>query len=175
MAKSELSPLEAFQRYGSLGPDFLTWTLVRVLADDLPAPPSEPMLKVDVQGPLLFLAEGGEAKKINLSGDEAAMAPEVLAALRQGKKLIRAKLLFTALEDTWQFTLDAETFDVRGVKLPVPAMSDIEKYFEMRLEALARLNLFIDEMFEGFLVLRLDPEAWKTEAAAWKKLAQSGQ
>lgn len=174
MAKNELSPLEAFQRYSALGPDFLTWVLVRVLNDDLPPLQAEPSLKVDIQGPLLFMAEGGEAKKINLSGDEAAMAPEVLSALRQGKKLIRTKLIFTAMEDTWQFTLDAETFDVRGVKLPVPAMSDIEKYFEMRLEALARLNLFIDEMFEGFLSLRLNPDEWKAEAAAWKKLAMKG-
>lgn len=167
----ELSPLEAFQRYASLGPDFFTWLLVRILEDDLPVLASEPGMKVDLQGPLLFVGEGGEASKVSLSGDEAASAPEVLSALRQGKRLIRARLVFNANEDVYTFTLDAETFDLKSIKLPVPTLADREQYFAMRLEATARLALYVEEYFEGFLHLRLNPESWKEEGARWRRVA----
>lgn len=169
----QLAPLEAFQKYAALGPDFLTWMLVRVLETDLPGPPSELALKVDIQGPLLFASEGGEARKVTLAGEEAASAPEVHAALRQGKRLVRAKLLFTAHEDIWAFTLDAETFDVKSAKLPVPTIADANQYIQMRIESLSRLYHLLDELYEQFLALRLDPVAWKSEAARWKKIAKA--
>ncbi|MEO8376366.1 MAG: hypothetical protein ABI579_01745 [Candidatus Sumerlaeota bacterium] len=169
----QLAPLEAFQKYAALGPDFLTWILVRVLDTDLPGPPSEPGLKVDIQGPLLFASEGGEARKVTLSGEEAASAPEVQSALRQGKRLMRAKLLFTAVEDTWAFTLDAETFDVKSAKVPVPMIPDMNQYIQMRIESLSRVYHLLDELYEQFLSLRLDPAAWKSEAARWKKIAKA--
>ncbi len=94
------------------------------------------------------------------------------SALRQGKRLARAKFIFTAMEDTYAFTLDAETFDLKSIKLPVPKIPDLSSYFVMRLEATARLFLYMDELFEGFLQVRLNPEAWKGEAERWKKAAR---
>jgi hypothetical protein len=172
---AELSPLEAFQKYAALGPDFLTWLLVRVLEDDCPRPLSEPGLKVDIQGPLLFISEDGEARKITLAGDEAASAPEVLSALRQGKKLTRAKVIFTAQEDTWTFTLDAQFFDLKSIKLPVPAIPDLNQYLQMRVEATVRLYSLVDEIYTDiFLPLRLSPDAWKEEAKSWIERAKRG-
>lgn len=167
----ELAPIEAFQRYGALGPDFLTWLLVRVLEDEVPGTPCEPGLKVDMQGPLVFTAEGGEAKKVSLAGEEAASAPEVLSALRQGKKLARARVLFTAVQDTWGFTLDSETFDLRSIKLPVPSIADVEEHLRMRIESTMRLFQMVDELFEVFLSLRLSAETWKSETQRRRKLA----
>jgi hypothetical protein len=173
MSGTDLSPMEAFQKYAALGPEFLTWLLVRVLADEYERPASEPGLKIDIQGPLLFVGEEGEAKKVTLAGEEAAAAPEVISALRQGKKLSRARLLFTAQEDTWAFTLDAELFDLKSIKLPVPPVPDLNLYLQMRVEATMRLYSLVDELFQDiFLPLRLSPEAWKKEAAGWVKLAK---
>ncbi|MBI1234927.1 MAG: hypothetical protein GC208_10540 [Alphaproteobacteria bacterium] len=166
----ELSPMEAFQKYAALGPDFLTWLLMRVLDDDYPKPHSEPGLKIDIQGPLLFISEDGEARKVALAGDEVASAPEVMNTLRQGKKLIRAKIIFTAQEDSWGFTLDAQFFDLKSIKLPVPSIPDLNQYLQMRIEATMRLYSLVDEMFTDlFLPLRLDPEAWKEETGSWKR------
>ena len=169
----ELAPMEAFQRYASLGPDFLTWLLVRVLDDEVPQITSEPSLKVDIQGPLLFTGEGGEAKKVTLAGEEAASAPEVTSALRQGKRLARARLLFNAMEDIWAITLEAETFDLKSVKLPVPKISHRDEYLRLRVESLMRLQHLLDEMFETFLALRLDREAWKNELDRWQRAGRS--
>ncbi len=166
---SELAPLEAFERYGALGPDFLTWLLVRVLEDKVPGIPSEPGLKLDVQGPLQFASEAGEARKVTLSGEEAATAPEVISALRRGKRLMRGKFLLTAVEDTWTFTLDGGTFDLRSLKLPVPPIPDAESYLEARIEAVLRVYTLLDELFEAFLPERLSPDTWREELARWAR------
>jgi hypothetical protein len=165
----DLAPLEAYQRYAALGPDFLTWMLARVLDGESPKPPSEPDLDVDIQGPLLFVGEGGEARQVTLAGEEAASAPEVFSALREGKRLSRAKLLFTVHEDTWRFTLDATTFDVKSVKLPVPSIPDTAEFVRLRSESLMRLYQLIDELFEAFLPLRLEPQTWRDEVNSWRR------
>ena len=167
----DLSPLEAFQRYASLGPDFLTWLLVRVLRDEVPQLQSEPGLTVEMEGPLLFISEGGEATKVTMTGDEAASAPEVVSALRQGKRLARARVILNAMEDVYSFTLLGETFDFKSIKLPVPAMADEVQYFNMRVEAVSRMASYIDELFEIFLQIRLDAEQWQAEAEQWARLA----
>lgn len=168
----ELSNTEAMERYAALGPDFLTWLLVRVLKSDVPPPPSEPALEVDIKGPLQFASEGGEATKVSMSGDEAPSAPEVFSALRQGKRLFRAKMLFSAYDSTWEFTLDAGTFDLKSAKLPVPAMADADEYLRLRYESILRLYHFLDEMYDQFLPLRLDPENWRDEVSSWKTLTK---
>lgn len=161
------SALEALDRYGSLGPDFLTWLAARVRAGDLPALESEPGLSVDLHGPLLFEAPHGEATRVALAGEEAGTAPEVDAALRQGKRLRRAKLSFAVVDAEWHFTLDAETFDLRSVKLPVPKVADANEYLHLRVQALQHLARLVDELFELFLPIRLDPTTWQTEVRGW--------
>lgn len=164
----QLSALEIMDRYGSLGPDFLTWVGVHVGREDLPAPASEPGLQASVLGPVVLASELGEATKVTLAGEEAASSPEFAAALRAGKRLMRARLEFTAQDAKWLFTLDAETFDLRSIKLPVPKLPDLDEYLMMRVQATQHLARLVDELFEQFLVLRLDAARWKEELAAWQ-------
>lgn len=160
---AQLSALEAMDRYGTLGPDFLTWLLVHVRRDDLPKPPSEPGLDVSLFGPMMLASESGEATKITLAGEEAAAAPEIEAALRAGKRLMRSKIEFNAQESKWTFALDAETFDLKSMKLPVPKVADLDEYMTMRVQAAQHLAHLIDEMFELFLAVRLDAALWREE------------
>jgi len=170
MVPIELSPLEAFQRYSSLGPDFLTWLMVTTLEeDDCLNPPSEPGLKINIEGPLLFVGEGGEASRVSLAGKDSAAAPEVNSALRQGKRLTRARVVLTAQENEWSFTLDAEYFDVKAVKLPVPPIPDLDQFMSMRVDSVMRLYMLIEELFDMFLAIRLDAAQWKEITAGWRK------
>lgn len=162
-----LDNMQILERYAALGPDFATWLLVHARQDDAPAPPSEPGLKIGVLGPLVLEADHAEATKITLSGDEAAAAPEVDAALRTGKRIARARFEFTAQDATWVFTLEAETFDLKSVKVPVPKIPDLDEYISQRVQALQHLARLVDELYEIFLSVRLDPQAWKEEVEGW--------
>ncbi len=168
---NQLSVLEILDRYGSVGPDFLTWLCVRWMRDDVPAPPSEPGLQVSFLGPVVLGSETGEATKISFSGEDAPSAPEVQAALRQGKRLLRSKLVFTAQDASWQFTLDAETFDLKSIKLPVPKLPDLDEYMAMRVQATQHLARLVEELFELYLPIRLDAVVWKSEVESWKQAA----
>jgi len=155
------------ERYGAVGPDFLTWLCACWVRGETPAPPSEPGLQISLQGPVTLSGQAGEATKVTLSGDDAAGSPEVRAALRQGKRLVRSKLVFTAQDNTWTFTLDAETFDLKSVKLPVPKLADLDEYLALRVQATQHLARLVEELFDGFLPLRLDAAAWKVEVESW--------
>ncbi len=163
----ELSVLEILDRYGSVGPDFLTWMCVRWLGEGVPPPPSEPGLQISFMGPVVLGSQTGEATKITFNGDDAPSAPEVQAALRQGKRMLRSKVVFTAQDASWQFTLDAETFDLKSIKLPVPKMPDLDEYMAMRVQATQHLSRMVEELFEAFLPIRLDPVVWKSEVESW--------
>ena len=164
---SEMSALDIMDRYGALGPDFLTWLWVHSLDESLPAPPSEPGLAVGCIGPMVFESEIGDATKISLAGDEAATAPEAKAALRTGKRLKRSKLEFSAQDAKWTFTLDSDTFDLRSIKLPVPKVADLDEYMTMRVQATQHLAHIVHELFEIFLTIRLDAAKWKEELENW--------
>lgn len=168
-ASRPLTVLEVLERYGSLGPDFLTWFALHCDEEGFAATPGEPGLSAAVLGPMVFASDTGEATKMSLAGDEAAAAPEVAAALRAGKRLVRARIQLAAQDAEWTFTLDAETFDLRSAKLPVPKVPDLDEYLMLRIQALQHLDLLVRELFEKFLALRLDPTAWKAEVGTWRK------
>jgi hypothetical protein len=143
------SPLEHGQQYAAIGPDFLTHTMRQILDGAWTAPECEPLLTADIMGPLYF--EGlSEIRKATFGGEEAAAGEEVTTALKNKKKLTRARLAFDAGEDHYQFTLDGPTFDFRAVKLPVPALADENMFLEMRIDALLRLQQYVEESFAAF-------------------------
>ena len=165
--------MQVMERYVALGPDFLTWLFVRILKGDVPPPPSEPALKIDIKGPLQFASDSGEATKVTLAGkDDVPTAPEVFSALRQGKRLFRARLVFNVHSSEQSFTLDASTFDIKSAKLDVPKELGLDEQTFTRHQAVLHLYHLLDELFEGFLPLRLNPDIWKEEIKSWRNLAE---
>jgi len=162
------------ERYAALGPDFLTWMLVRSGEEGALTTPSEPGLQVALMGPMVFTSATGEATKVTLAGDEAPASPEVRAALRQGKRVARTKIEFTAVDAKWIFTLEGETFDIKSAKLPVPKMPDQDEYMTMRVQAAQHLVAIVHELFETFLSARLDPAKWAEEITSWREFAEAG-
>ena len=165
----QLSNLEILDRYEALGLDFLTWLVVESLRDTLEPPPSEPGLVVIAKGPLVLESPFGEATKVTLAGDEAANSPEFQTALLQGKRVVRCKLEFTAQDATWLFTLDARTFDLKSMKLPVPKVADLNEYVSLRVQASQHVAHVLSELFDAFLLLRSDAERWPDVLGEWSE------
>lgn len=163
-APGGLPVLEAMERYGHLGPDFLTWILCRWIAGDEITTPSEPGLHIMFNGPITM---AGVAEKVALQGDDCAGSPELLTALRQGKRVAKARVVLTAQENSWAFVLDAETFTFGSVKLPVPKIPDVNEYLTLRVQAMQHLRSVVHELFETFLPVRFDPTTWKSTVEAW--------
>lgn len=171
MAKT-VEAIEIMQRYGALGPDFLTWLSVGAMNSTLPMPPAEPGLVVRVLGPMVFTAEQAEVTKASFAGEDAALSPEAAAALAAGKRLVRARLELTAQDATWSFTLDAESFDLKSLKLPVPKVPDLDEYLALRVQATQQVAFLVQQLFELFLPIRCDKQQWAAEVKGWRSLGK---
>ena len=64
---------------------------------------------------------------------------------------------------------------VTGESVPVPKVPDLDQYVADRVTAFQKLADTFDRLFEQFLSLRLSPENWKKEAAAWRRWAKGSR
>jgi hypothetical protein len=166
---------------GDAGQDFLTW--VWFLAEARGG-----MVKladlgdwaVMVEGPLLFVHEGGGAHEAVLRKGEPLVSAEAKAALLAGKKLRAAKLTLAHGNASWSCTFDASAFTFRSLRLPEPGEGVADG--KERLDAVSRFQsrmLHLDLFQNAFLALydrfvdeRRDDAAWKQsqqDIHAWVK------
>ncbi len=73
---------------------------------------------VMIQCPLTFFMEGQGAHLMVLRHGEPLIASEAKTALLGGKKVQRARVILAIGEEPWSANVDAETFVMRGIKLP---------------------------------------------------------
>jgi hypothetical protein len=134
--------------------------------------------QIDFEKDLVLRADAGEVLNSALRGDAPSLAPEAAAALAAGKTVRRARVSFAMGNMTWQFTLNAETFDFGGLKLDTPPSLPFEEGTALRLSALQEFHDVFSELYHLFLDLRLDTDAWKAEERhirAWVKRKQKGE
>jgi hypothetical protein len=154
-----------------LGRDFLSWLLYRVETEG-------GELRLDGWGRialvfedrLAFEGEDHSCRLQVLQQGHPSVSAEAKTALLLGKKLVRARITLAADdEETWQLTLDADTFDLRSVKLPRTAETDPEARLLERLDAIDRVHGAVDALYRAFLKARtggsfLDEEGPKLSA-----------
>ena len=93
-----------------------------------------------IEGPLSFEGDGedrGSGETVVRKGESPLRSAEAKAALSVGKKLRKAKLSLTRLNQIWSGTIDADKFSFSSFKLPEgEQMNDFEIFAE-RMENLA--------------------------------------
>jgi len=146
---------------GSVGMDFLTWLWFffeskggTLMWEGQPA-------GIMIEGPLTFFKECQGAHLMVLRNGEPLIASEAKTALLGGKKLQRARVVMAIGDEACSATVDAETFVMRGIKLPKNEAIDPISRFEERMLALGRFrNLFLG-IYDQFLDERIDPAKWR--------------
>lgn len=138
---------------GSLGQNFLTWLwfLQEETGGVLPKTQlGEFSFMVD--GPLSFIAEGPGALESTIRKGLPTLSAEAKAALTVGKKLKRAKFVFArAKTEIWSVTMDADTFLMRGLKLPDGEALEPNSAFEERMNALHIFQVLFYALYDRFL------------------------
>jgi hypothetical protein len=178
LAPSSFSPdLEDREVGLVIGQDFLTW-LWYMSESEKGAIALEDGRSVSVliEGPLTFQMLGEGAHLAVLRKGMPMISAEAKSALSAGKKLKQAKCSLTVDEAAWSFTLDADDFVFRGMKLPES---------EERLDPLSRfqdrllqLNRFMDvffSLYDEFLARRVQPEEWREEVLRIRHWVQQRQ
>jgi len=150
----------------SPGQDFLTWLWFYSEArGGMIKLPSGGDFAVMIEGPLTFVLEGQGAHETVLRRGSPAISAEAKIALLSGKKLRKARLLLARGEDTWQVSLDAESFTFRGLKLPESEKLEPISRFQERMTSMTTFTTAFLEIFDRFMKERTTGKTWEKTRA----------
>lgn len=143
-----------------IGLDFLTWLwfFSEIRGGRIETGQGE--FSVALEGPLMFVMEGGGAHEARLRRGEPLLSTEAKSALLAGKKLRRARLVLAQDQRQWSAEIDAETFAFRGVKVPKPEQLDAISQFQDRMVLIQTLVQTFLALFDQFMDERLSATRW---------------
>ena len=155
--------LELIQQKSFLGKEFLTWLWFRAERGPRFELKGGRFCEIEMMAPIVLSAQYGDARSSALRGDSPATSPEARTALLEGKKLERARIKIACEGVEWIAGLDGEKLSIAGLNMPRAGQLPTEEQLRMRVEFLLDYESVLSELFTGFLELRLDAKAWKTE------------
>jgi hypothetical protein len=164
--------LESAQSKAFLGEEFLTWLLWRSETRSGLVGVGE--TEVHFGGGLALTAPFGDAEEVALKGDTPGAAPEMFAALSEGKLVARAQMRWIIEGVEWHVAVRGATLDFSGLRPPLRSAPPDAAWIERRLELLESFARGFDQAFEAFLALRLGDRAWAKETAEMRAWAAQG-
>ena len=121
-----------------------------------------------IEGPLVFSGDDddrGSAETTVKKGGSPLRSAEAKAAVSVGKKLKKAKLTITRLNQIWSGTFDADRFVFTGFKLPEGEEMNDDEIFAERIQNLGIFREALIGYFKLFADAMLGDNFAKTEKA----------
>lgn len=156
--KRAVEPADA-QDFAFLGREFLTWLIWRVDRGEGEFAAPEGAFSVAFGGRVRLKAMAGDATDVAMRGPSPAHGIGARAGVGAGQTVREAEMRIARGEREWRFTLLADTFDLRGVKLPALLTEEEDDRFLERMALLDELDAMIRTAFAEFLRERTRP-AW---------------
>lgn len=158
------STLGAVSQKTYLGREFVTWLwfLCEVEGGHFALPSGD--IELVAEDNLVLVGHEDEDSATQVKGGCPTLRPEAASALAAGMTVRRVRMIAARDERQWTFTLDAETLDLKGVKVPAVDAEDPLEQLAERLESAEELRLAVDEMFASFLSIRLTNQWDEVEA-----------
>jgi len=159
----------AYNKYGFLGNEFLTWIWYLIETDQniTQIIESKEPVTLDIGNSLVLENNLGEKSKerITIKGDQAGLE-EGTTALKKGAWVTDINLLCKIGEEEYKFSIKGESFNLTGLKTPSIDTSSSEDEMEgMIIEKtylLLKVTGVIDTLFLKFIEQR-SSEDWKTK------------
>jgi hypothetical protein len=155
------------ETHGFLGEEFLTWLWFRWETDGGEFHlPGGRIVGVALDDFLTFAAPSDDETEQTLRRGLPTRTAEARTALRQGRRLRKARLLIAEGERQWTCTLDAPTLGLGGVKLPEDAEeceTEPDRTADRAANWLA-LHEIVQALYVLFLRERLQPDYLGTVA-----------
>lgn len=146
-----------------LGPEFLTWLWWRSTVEPEFTDAAGDRFFVHVDEYLELRGERAAARKTSLRAGMPGASAEGKVALRHGKVVTAARLLFARGEEETALTVRAEDLDLSGLRPPTPEGEQAEERLAASLASVRRAYDDLDACFASFLAVRCSG-AWDAEA-----------
>lgn len=152
-----------------LGREFLTWLWYRSAAQDGLFEMPE-----GYEGPLevwfdakLTLEASGDIKESNvIKAENPTETSEAHAALLNGKLVSDARLRVVSGQKQWTLSLKGDTLGMSSVKIPALLSREDDDQLYERFMLIEEIEDTVDLLFQQFMALRMDDEAWRPEVQA---------
>ena len=155
--RSELVASRAF-----LGTEFLTWLWRQSEKDDGLFDVDGQKVRAWIDDRMSLQTLAGDAQEDSFKGGTPSRSPEAQMALKQGKKVSKARLLVRKGERDWSCSIVGRTLDLSSIKLPgVLSKADDDRFYE-RMSLLEELFDLLHSLYALFLDTRLGP-GWADE------------
>ena len=146
-----------------LGSEFLLWLWFKseVFDGELRTTEGRPIL-IWIDGVLEMHAPGDSSERLAIRGLAPSSSKEARTALLEGKVVAGARVRLEHEERVFQFTYDCATHGLRGVKIPAVLTRDEDEPFYERMALVEELEQLLQQLFQEFLQLRLEP-VWEAK------------
>ena len=145
-----------------LGRECLTWLLWKSESTEALLNVDDQPVNVVFNGKLTLRAASGDVTEVAVKGVASPYAKLVKIALGKGILVHTAKLQVTWGEQVYDFTLDAEFFDIRSAKLPALLQDEEDDKLTERLELATRASTLTDALVAAFIKERT-AKAWSSK------------
>lgn len=151
--------VDLIEQRSFLGSEFLMWLWFKSEC-------YESLLKVDDIGSIelefddqmTLEAYIAETQRSELKGGDPANGIEAKTALRQGKRLSKAKISVNKEGRIWVLTLKGESLDFSSVKIPALLTSEYDERFYERMYLLDEIEEIMSALYLEFLQIRLSKQ-----------------
>jgi len=164
--------LEAIEQHAYLGTEFLTWLWWKgetgrglFKLPDL----GEADIVVDTMA-LATTEDDGDVRAAQFKGDAPGGSPLLRDAIAEGRKISRATMRVVWENIAWSVTVNGETLDLSGIKLPVASRGNAAEVTRLRLDTLESFLSLWERIFAEYMAVRVDATAWADESdnfVAW--------
>ncbi len=166
--------VDLIEQRAFLGSEFLMWLWFKSEC-------FECLLKIDGIGAveiefddqMTLEAYIAETQRSELKGGDPANGIEAKTALRQGKRLSKAKISVNKEGRIWILTLKGDTLDFSGVKIPALLTHEYDERFYERMYLLDEVEEIISALYLEFLKIRLSSDWEKKILPATQSWIQS--
>ena len=158
-----------------LGNEFLLWLWYTLSEhNDTIALPDKTDASVVIVKQLTLECPWAENGKEVITSDGPTRLPESRRAIQSGKLPRKAGLIVSRQDQQYEFSLQAETFNLSAGLLPkIETNGNPRAYFEERVEQLRHLTETIDLLFRVFLSLRVSSD-WTDTLAKMQTWLRKG-
>lgn len=142
-----------------LGAEFLMWLWFKAECfEGLIELPKHGALEVVFDDAMTLEAYLAETERNTFKGGVPAYSPEAKTALRQGKRISKAKLRILLEGREWVFTVKAETLDLSSIAIPAVLSREQEEKFYERMYLVEELEDLVRALYKEFLFIRLSAD-----------------